>query len=63
MKRAQNDPTNTKEKNIIEAQVFIGLISYIEESTESGKFIFKLSELYGMYVSKLKELGIEEKNS
>ena len=39
--------------------MFADLISHTEESIESGTFIFKLSELHGMYMSQLKELGIE----
>ena len=40
--------------------MFTDLISYIEESIESGNFIFKLSELHSMYVSQLEELGLEK---
>ena len=40
--------------------MFTDLISYIEESIESGNYIFKLSELHSMYVSQLEELGLEK---
>lgn len=40
--------------------MFIDLITYLEESRESGIFIFKLCELYSMYVSQLKELGVDK---
>lgn len=58
--RAQNSSTNSQEDELIQAQVFADLILYIEESIESGNFIFKLSELHSMYVSQLEEFGIKK---
>ena len=58
--RSQNNLTINQEDELIQAQVFTDLISYIEESIESGNFIFKLSELHSMYVSQLEELGLEK---
>ncbi len=59
--RSQNNLTIiNQEDELIQAQVFADLISYIEESIEGGNFIFKLSELHSMYVSQLEELGIEK---
>ena len=59
VQRAQNNLIISQAHQLIQAQVFADLISHIEESIESGTFIFKLSELHGMYLSELKELGIE----
>ena len=36
--------------------MFAGLTLYIEESIESGNYIFKLSELHNVYVSQNLEL-------
>ena len=58
--QSQNNLTINQEDELIQAQVFTDLISYIEESIESGNFIFKLSELHSMYVSQLEELGLEK---
>ena len=59
VQRTQNNLTISQEDQLIQALVFADLISHIEERIESGTFIFKLSELHGMYMSLLKELGIE----
>ncbi len=59
VQRAQHNLTISQEDQLIQAQVFADLISHIEESIESGTCIYKLSELHGMYMSQLKELGIE----
>jgi len=44
---------------LVNAQVFVELLSFIEDSIESGQFIFKLSELHHLYQNRLKALGIE----
>lgn len=59
----QREKTNNRsnaEESKIRAQVLVELISYIENHVESGKFIFKLSELHNLYVSRLKDLRIEK---
>ena len=49
--RAKKSFSNSQEEKVIQAQVFAGLTLYIEESIESGNYIFKLSELHNVYVS------------
>ena len=56
--RQKTDIRPNAEENKIMPQVLVELISYIENNAESGKFVFKLSELHNLYVSRLNFLFI-----
>ncbi|KAG1656278.1 LMBR1 domain-containing protein 2 [Nymphon striatum] len=58
--RASHSYTATNESRLQEASAFAELVSYIECSVENGNYIFKLSELHGLYVSRLHNLGVDK---
>ena len=39
------------------SRVFVALASYVKKEVNSGKLLFKLSELYSLYESRLEDLG------
>ncbi len=45
---------------ILQAQVSMKLVSYIEGNVDSATFIFKLSEFHVLYENHLHELGIQK---
>ncbi len=45
---------------ILQAQVSMKLVSYIEGNVDSATFIFKLSEFHVLYENRLHELGIQK---
>ena len=49
----------SNEVNIIQAQVFVELLSHIESSLETGNFIFILADLHRMYQGRLNDLGVD----
>ena len=52
VQQAKSDSNFSDEVNIIRAQVFVELLSYIESSMETGTFIFKLADIYCIRVAK-----------
>ena len=57
---AKQDSTISEDNSIVDAQVFVELVSHIEDSVEAGKFIFKLPELHGLYENHFKTLQVEK---
>lgn len=51
--------SNNNNYSAVNAQVFVELLSFIEDSIENSQFIFKLSELCNLYDSRLKSLEVE----
>ncbi|KAG1666280.1 putative aldolase class 2 protein [Nymphon striatum] len=58
--RASHSYAATNESRLQEARAFAEFVSYIECSVENGNYIFKLSELHGLYVSRLHNLGVDK---
>ncbi|KAG1681694.1 hypothetical protein GQR58_011690 [Nymphon striatum] len=58
--RASHSYAATNESRLQEARAFAELFSYIECSVENGNYIFKLSKLHGLYVSRLHNLGVDK---
>ena len=50
--------TLSNEVNIIQAQVFVKILSHIESSLETGNFIIILDDLHRMYQGRLNDLGV-----
>ena len=45
-------------KKISESRVFMELITYIENAVKSGTILFRLADLYSLYVNRLGDLDI-----
>lgn len=56
--RRRNANQESEQEQVAEARAFAELVSYIESSVENGKNIFQLSEIYDLYVSRLKDLNV-----
>lgn len=56
--RKKNVDHFTDNDQIAEGRAFTELVSYMESSVETGINIFQLSELYELYVSRLKDLKV-----
>ena len=49
----------SQEVDIIKAQSFVDLLSYIEDSVEVGNFVFKLADLYNFFQGRLTDSGVD----
>ena len=63
VQRAKSDNNLSNEVNIIQALVFVELLSHIESSLETGNFIFKLADLHHIYQGRLNDLGVDVTNN
>ena len=59
MQRAKADSACSQEIDIIKAQSFVDLMSYIEDSVEVGNFVFKLADLYNFFQGRLTDSGVD----
>lgn len=59
IQRAKSEITCSNEVSIIQARVFVELLSYIESGVETGIFIFKLTDQHGIYPDRLNDLGVD----
>ena len=60
VRKSENDAGVHTTEKVIESRVFVELATYIEQVVESGKTVLKMSEIYSLYKSRLKELGIQK---
>jgi len=56
----QKSSSSNGEEGKIEARAFVELITYVENSIESGTFCFKFSLLRQIYANRLHDLGIDK---
>jgi len=45
---------------VLQARAFSELISYIEDNIENGTYLFKLKDLYDIFINRLQALGISK---
>ena len=55
-RKSNNDEQNI-DKNVCNSRAFIELASYVKKEVNSGKLLFKLSQLDSLYESRLEDLG------
>ena len=48
------------DERINESRVFVELTTYIEKSVEAGTLLFKVAELYSLYINRLGDFGIRK---
>lgn len=58
--RKRQESCEKEEEKIKESQALIELVEYIETSVENDKLMFLLSELYSLFVSRLRTLGLHK---
>jgi len=58
VKRAENRDTEEEDKKVNESRALRELLTHIETCVEEGESVFKLSELFALYQSRLHNLGI-----
>ena len=56
VRKSNKDKQNIVE-NVCNSRVFVELASYVKKEVNSGKLLFKLSELHSLYESRLEDLG------
>ena len=56
VRKSNKDKQNIVE-NVCNSRVFVELASYVKKEVNSGKLLFKLSELHSLYESRLEGLG------
>ena len=59
-KCSQDWMSEKKESKKLKATAFAELVSYIESTVESEKYIFKLCDLHTSFEKRLHELGVEK---
>ena len=55
--RKSNKDKQNIDENVCNSRVFVELASYVKKDVNSGKLLFKLSELHSLYESRLEDLG------
>ena len=55
--RKSNKDKQNIDENVCNSRVFVELASYVKKDVNSGKLLFKLSELHSLYESRLEGLG------
>jgi len=59
-KHQEEEKVHTAEHNMNLSRVFVELVSYMEKAVSSGTSLFKLSEIYSLYVTRLQDLGVSK---
>ena len=60
LSRKLNQNSENTDEKMNESRAFIELTNYIKKAVESGINLFKLTEIHSLYISRLKELGVEK---
>ena len=55
--RKSNEDKQNIDENVCNSRVFVELAGYVKKEFNSGKLLFKLSELHSLYESRLEDLG------
>ena len=55
--RKPNKDKQNIDENVCTSRVFVELASYVKKEVNSGKLLFKLSELHSLYENRLEDLG------
>ena len=59
-KRKSSQAPENIDEQMSESRVFVELVSFINKVVESGTLLFKLVELYSLYVDRLGDFGIKK---
>ena len=60
LNRKLNQTSENTDEKMNESRAFVELTNYIKKAVESGINLFKLTEIYSLYLHHLKELRVEK---
>ena len=60
LSRKLNQNSENTDEKMNESRAFVELTTYMKKTVESGINLFKLTDIHSLYISRLKELGVEK---